>query len=90
MNAVVEDSVTSTPVLDHYRTGDLMTRSLLVANADWRVSELAEFLVDSFGNPVLPGQPSLHDTDLDLIGDTVGAMLAAIHLQYTEFIEQMV
>lgn len=50
--------------------------------------EIAEFLVDSFGNPVLPGQPSLLDTDLDLIGDTVGAILAAIHFQYAEFIER--
>jgi uncharacterized membrane protein YjdF len=50
--------------------------------------EIAEFLVDSFGNPVLPGQPSLHDTDLDLIGDTIGAILAAIHLQYAEFVER--
>lgn len=55
MNAVIEDSVASTPILDRYRTGDLMTRSLLVANADWRVSELAEFLVSNgiSGAPVV-------------------------------------
>ena len=50
--------------------------------------ELAEFFVDSFGNPVLPGQPSLHDTNLDLIADTIGAMLAAIHWQYADFLRQ--
>ena len=50
--------------------------------------EIAEFLVDSFGNPVLPGQPSLLDTDLDLICDTVGAILAAIHFQYAEFVNR--
>lgn len=41
--------------------------------------EIAEFFMDTFGHPVLPGQPSLQDTNLDLIGDTVGALLAAIH-----------
>jgi uncharacterized membrane protein YjdF len=50
--------------------------------------EIAEFLVDSFGNPVLLGQPSLLDTDLDLICDTVGAILAAIHFQYVEFVNR--
>jgi uncharacterized membrane protein YjdF len=50
--------------------------------------EIAEYLVDSFGNPVLPGQPSLQDTDLDLISDTVGAILAATHFRYAEFVSR--
>lgn len=48
--------------------------------------EIAEFMVDSWGNPILPGQPSLEDTNLDLIGDTVGALLAALHVLYQKFI----
>ena len=47
--------------------------------------EIAEFLVDSWGHPILPGQLSLQDTNLDLIGDTVGALLAALHVQYEKF-----
>lgn len=47
MNAVIEDSITNTHLLDSFSAGDLMTRSLLVVNADWRVSELAEFLVSN-------------------------------------------
>lgn len=48
--------------------------------------EIAEFFVDMWGNPVMPSQPSLQDTDLDLIGDAVGSLVAALHCNYVDFI----
>lgn len=55
MNAVVDATVVQHTLLDDCKVGDLMTRTLLVANADWRVSELAEFLVGNgiSGAPVV-------------------------------------
>lgn len=47
------------------------------------VYELLEFAVDMINKPVLPGQASLIDTDLDLAADTVGAVIAAVQLAYT-------
>lgn len=51
------------------------------------IYEIAEFMVDSWGNPSLPSQPSLFDTNLDLVGDAVGALLAALHINYRIFLE---
>lgn len=42
--------------------------------------ELLEFLVDNTTQPALRGQAGLLDTDLDLLADTIGALLAAVHL----------
>lgn len=55
MNAVVDATVVQLSLLDECKVGDLMTRSLLVASAEWRVSELAEFLVSNgiSGAPVV-------------------------------------
>ncbi len=47
------------------------------------VYELLEFAVDTINKPLIPGQASLVDTDLDLLADTVGAVIAAIQLAYT-------
>jgi hypothetical protein len=47
--------------------------------------EILEFLVDHFANPVIPSQPSLLDTDLDLICDSLGAILAAGQVTLTRF-----
>jgi len=41
--------------------------------------EIGEFLGDFIFKPDIPSQPSLLDTDLDLIADFIGALLAAIH-----------
>ena len=48
--------------------------------------EILEFLTDAFSHPIPISQPSLLDTDLDLIGDVVGAVLAAIHVISRTFI----
>jgi uncharacterized membrane protein YjdF len=50
--------------------------------------EIIEFITDSISHPVPPSQPSLLDTDLDLIGDTIGALLAAMHATYRTFIDR--
>lgn len=47
------------------------------------VYELLEFAVDTINKPVVPGQASLLDTDLDLVADTIGAVIAAVQLAYT-------
>ncbi|SHJ33305.1 hypothetical protein [Propionispora hippei] len=47
------------------------------------VYELLEFAVDTINKPLIPGQASLVDTDLDLLADTVGAVIAAVQLAYT-------
>ena len=39
--------------------------------------EIMEFTMDTLTKPALPGQPSLYDTDMDLISDAIGAMIAA-------------
>lgn len=44
--------------------------------------EIGEFLGDIVTNPKIPSQPNLLDTDLDLIADMAGALLAAIHAKY--------
>lgn len=48
--------------------------------------EILEFLTDTISHPPLPSQPSLLDTDLDLIGDMIGATIAAIHATFKTFI----
>jgi hypothetical protein len=50
--------------------------------------EILEFLTDTFSHPALVSQPSLLDTDLDLIGDLIGAVLAGIHASSTTFMDQ--
>ena len=58
MTIALEEKITIPSALDNCKAGDLMTKSLLVANADWRVSELAEFLVSNgiSGAPVVDGR----------------------------------
>lgn len=46
--------------------------------------EVGEFLGDLITNPVNKSQPSLLDTNLDMIGDIIGATIAAIHALYQE------
>lgn len=41
--------------------------------------EILEFFTDSLSHPIPPSQPSLLDTNIDLIGDAVGSLLAAVH-----------
>ena len=41
--------------------------------------EVSEFLGDQLLKPNVPSQTSLLDTDLDLIADSIGSLLAAIH-----------
>jgi uncharacterized membrane protein YjdF len=50
------------------------------------VYEVLEFIVDSTTHPIPPGQPSLLDTDLDLVADIFGAILAAFHAISVKFI----
>lgn len=50
--------------------------------------EILEFVTDQISHPVPPSQPSLLDTDLDLISDVIGAVLAAIHATSRTFINK--
>lgn len=50
--------------------------------------EVLEFFTDQISHPVPPSQPSLLDTDLDLIGDVIGAVLAAVHVNTREFMDR--
>lgn len=43
------------------------------------IYEIGEFVGDQISKPDLPSQPSLLDTDLDLIGDMIGAAIAGLH-----------
>lgn len=48
--------------------------------------EILEFFTDSVANPILPSQPSLLDTNVDLVGDAIGALTAAIHAVSRNFV----
>lgn len=50
--------------------------------------EILEFITDSIFHPNPPSQPSLLDTDIDLIGDALGALLAAFHAVSRHFINR--
>ena len=52
------------------------------------VYEILEFLTDTISHPVPISQPSLLDTDLDLIADVIGANIAAIHGISKSFIDR--
>ena len=41
--------------------------------------EILEFLLDEFTHPAVKNQPSLLDTNLDLIADLTGGILALVH-----------
>jgi len=41
--------------------------------------EIIEFIIDKLFQPVPPSQPSLLDTNLDLVSDLAGALLAGFH-----------
>lgn len=44
------------------------------------IYEISEFVGDLVFQPSVPSQPSLLDTDLDLIADAIGSFIAAIHI----------
>lgn len=45
--------------------------------------EIGEFVGDLVARPQVPSQPSLLDTNLDLIADLAGALLAAVHVAFS-------
>jgi hypothetical protein len=58
---------------------------ILIGAAFGMAFELMEFFSDVVFRPVIPNQSDLLDTDLDMINDLVGAVLAAIHLYVSKF-----
>ncbi|MDF2564340.1 MAG: hypothetical protein K0Q53_735 [Massilibacillus sp.] len=44
--------------------------------------EILEFAVDTMMKPQILNQPSLQDTDLDLLSNTVGSVIAGFHSMY--------
>ncbi len=44
--------------------------------------EIMEFAVDAIMKPQILNQPSLQDTDLDLLSNTVGSVIAGFHSTY--------
>lgn len=61
MSIAVSIASSNSNPLDACRAGDLMTRALLVAHADWSVNELAQFLVSNgiSGAPVVDDRERL-------------------------------
>lgn len=51
--------------------------------------EILEFFTDSISRPYPPSQPSLLDTDVDLIGDLAGALVAAGHASWRNFADRI-
>lgn len=49
--------------------------------------EIGEFIGDIVTTPTIPSQSSLLDTDLDLIMDALGAVIAAIHVSATRYFD---
>ncbi|HJV44734.1 MAG TPA: hypothetical protein VJ824_03310 [Bacillota bacterium] len=49
------------------------------------IYEIIEFFEDSLLMPAILNQPSLLDTDLDLLSDAIGAFLAAVQVKYADF-----
>ena len=47
------------------------------------INEIIEFAVDTIMKPQILNQPILQDTDLDLISNTIGSVLAGIHSMYS-------
>lgn len=47
------------------------------------LNEVIEFAADTLMKPQILNQPSLQDTDLDLVSNTIGAILAGIHSMYS-------
>lgn len=47
--------------------------------------EFIEFLIDQFFNPSEPAQSGLTDTNIDMILNTVGALVAAVHLTISRY-----
>lgn len=50
--------------------------------------EIIEFLVDTFSNPIIPSQVNLLDTDLDIVCDAIGAIIAGFHAARKTFINE--
>jgi hypothetical protein len=46
--------------------------------------EIVEFFLDEFTNPEVKNQPSLLDTDLDLISDFAGGIIALLHYLFSK------
>jgi len=44
------------------------------------IFEMLEFMADITLKPKIPNQPDLIDTDLDLVADFVGALIASFHI----------
>lgn len=52
------------------------------------IFEIIEFIVDITINPNIHNQPSLVDTDLDLIADAIGALIAAFHVCFIDVLNK--
>lgn len=49
--------------------------------------EFIEFFLDTFTNPTVKNQPSLLDTDLDLLSDFAGGIAALIHYLFSKSLQ---
>lgn len=52
------------------------------------LNEIIEFAADTIMNPQILNQPSLEDTDLDLISNTIGAIFAGIFAAFSNLDNQ--
>ncbi|WP_371371629.1 hypothetical protein [Sporomusa aerivorans] len=55
---------------------------ILIGLSIGAVYEIGEFIGDLVARPQVPSQPSLLDTNLDLIADFTGALIAAVHVAF--------
>lgn len=46
--------------------------------------EIGEFIGDTFSKPTIPAQANLLDTDLDLISNSIGALVASLHVVFRD------
>lgn len=63
---------------------------LSLALASGTIYELMEFIEDTIFKPKIKNQPSLMDTDLDLISDLCGGILAVFHYHYSKRMQAFV
>lgn len=50
--------------------------------------EIIEFLIDLTFDPKIPAQSGLIDTNLDMISNIIGAVIATVHLANKDFIQE--
>ena len=51
------------------------------------IYEILEFIEDTVFKPKIKNQPSLLDTNLDLVSDLLGGIIALIHYRFSKYLK---